>query len=153
MPKKGKLDGNSMWQCRKSRRIVSIVVLSSCYLAHANERILDPSLRRLQDEHRRLHPASVFSYSLRRSNSSRHEGVDSDVRIVSDLMRCYIYSSHLLRLFVSLVSKVGGTAVPDASMFPSYAFTAGRELCGATFIHPDILLSAARECKLNTTGF
>lgn len=38
---------------------------------------------------------------------------------------------------------VGGKPVATADKLPAFAFAAGTKLCGATVIHPDVLLSAA----------
>jgi Trypsin len=38
---------------------------------------------------------------------------------------------------------VGGKPVAAADKLPAFAFSAGTKLCGATVIHPDVLLSAA----------
>jgi Trypsin len=97
-----------------------------------------PILQRAPKEQKRQHQKEVFLIDSNTSEYlSRRSLVSYEVKANDEASVDDSYSTK------TTIRIVGGDIVTDINLYPFFAFPAGEELCGATLIHTDILLTAA----------
>jgi secreted trypsin-like serine protease len=120
-------------------RIVSVLVvsvfISLCTLAYNN------TINHVRNRSQQIGTSTFSNYVTIRSSADSSSTTSSSSSSSSDsiIRSLLLLQEKAQRLLGMEVNIVGGTIVNSTNKYPSFAYGDG---CGATVIHPDILLSA-----------